>query len=274
MYQRPGLPLAGYGIPDASTLVRDHAAPALQLAVASNDEQAPAAILHGHGLLPPGEPWPHSTSGRALAFLAGVDLSRLTLTLPGAQSLPPAGWMLFFADIDDPTSYDPARWNEPQPTPEGWEQGQFYGEKTQNLPGANARMFWVEPELKPIAGDPPGLRGSHGPADERRIAVEQLTLPDGWGVARDRFGMSDDKAAVYDEVATDLRHSPGRGWRDDWVLGPVTGAQGEPSDDNSVVLVHLGSSPFQDGGAIQFRIPPNALAASDWTQIYAVADSN
>lgn len=45
------------------------------------------------------------------------------------------------------------------------------------------------------------------------------------------------------------------------------------SEHDDPLLVHLGSAGFQDGGAIQFRIPPDALDARDWSQAYAVADS-
>lgn len=266
--------LAARGIPNAEEIVRVHASPALRLVAAPDEESLPAAILHGRGLLPPGEPWPHSERGRALAFLAAIDCAQLRPELDGAPALPTAGWMLFFADIDDPTGYDPARWNEPQPTPGGWAQGEFYGEPTENVAGANARMLWVPPGIEPVVADPPGLRGTHALAEDRRVAVEQLTLPDDYDVGA-RLGLSAAHANGYGEVAGSLRYEAGGdGWHDDWVLGAATGVQGYESEADTVLLLHLASVEFQDGGAIQFRIPAGALAKQDWTQVVAQGDSN
>jgi hypothetical protein len=264
--------LAARGIDNADALVRAHAGAALRLEAAPDESTQPGAILHGRGLLPPGEPWPRSAGGRALAFLAALDLSRLRPTLDGASPLPEAGWMLFYADVDDPTGYDPARWEEPQEEPEGWSHGEFYGEPTRNAPGANARMFFVPPGSTPIAGDPPGLRGSHGSAEQRRTAREQLILPDGWGTG-EALGLSPAHAEAYDEIAQALRFPPGIDAYDDFVLGALTGVQGEGPAPGEVLLLHLASVEFQDGGIVQFRIPAAALAEQDWAEVYAVADS-
>ncbi|MDQ8043570.1 MAG: DUF1963 domain-containing protein [Patulibacter sp.] len=260
--------LAARGLPDADALVRDHAEPALRLVEARAGEP-PAAIVHGRGVLPPGEVWPHTTAGRALAFLAALDLTRLQPTIDGAPPLPRAGWMLFFADIDDPTGYDPARWNEPQPTPEEWAQGEFDGSPARNVPGSEVRMFWVPPGTEPVAADPPGLRGRLPVPELRFVAVEQLTLDDAYG-AGEMFDLAPAHATAYDEIAGGLR---ARQEGDDWVLGAVTGVQGHPTDPGTVLLLHLASVEFQDGGAIQFRIPADALAAQDWTQVYGEASS-
>ncbi len=63
-----------------------------------------------------------------------------------------------------------------------------------------------------------------------------------------------------------------------WVGGLVTGVQGHPPEDGTVLLPHLGFDhelgfEFLDNGAIQFRIPADALAAHDWSQVTAEADS-
>ena len=46
-----------------------------------------------------------------------------------------------------------------------------------------------------------------------------------------------------------------------------------PPEEGTVLLLHLASIEFQDAGAIQFRIPEEALAARDWSQICAEGDS-
>jgi hypothetical protein len=63
-----------------------------------------------------------------------------------------------------------------------------------------------------------------------------------------------------------------------WVGGLVTGVQGHPPEQDTVLLLHLGFDhelgfEFLDNGAIQFRIPAAALAARDWSQVTAEADS-
>jgi hypothetical protein len=63
-----------------------------------------------------------------------------------------------------------------------------------------------------------------------------------------------------------------------WVLGCETGVQGHSPEEDSVLLLHVTwdgalSFEFLDGGAIQFRIPATALAAGDWSEVVAHADS-
>ena len=63
-----------------------------------------------------------------------------------------------------------------------------------------------------------------------------------------------------------------------WVGGLQTGVQGHPTDDDTELLLHIADDAelgfhFLDAGAIQFRIPTAALAAHDWSQITATADS-
>jgi hypothetical protein len=61
---------------------------------------------------------------------------------------------------------------------------------------------------------------------------------------------------------------------DHWVLGAVTGVQGHPAEADTVLLLHVSNEwdlqfEFLDGGAIQFRIPRDALAARDWARVVA-----
>jgi hypothetical protein len=266
--------------PSPEALIRDHAMAGFRLVTPQQASQKPAAILGGPGLLPAGVEWPTSDQGRALGFLAAIDFSALPPTPDDAPDLPDAGWLLCFADIDDPTGYDPSRWNEPQPEPAGWQEGQWYGEPTPNVPGAGARVLWVPPGSEPIAVVGPGLRGEYPTREHRRVAEPQRTLPDGYGAGQ-AIGLSTNHAEVYADLARELRYGSSalelpddHVWvPDDWVLGAVTGVQGASADDDSLLLLHLASVEFQDGGAIQVRIPAGALAAQDWTQAYMVADS-
>ena len=67
-------------------------------------------------------------------------------------------------------------------------------------------------------------------------------------------------------------------WNRHWIGGHATGVQGAASRPGTVLLLHLADDAdigfsFLDGGAIQFRIPADALAARDWSQVFAEADS-
>ena len=205
--------------------------------------------LGGDGLLPAGAEWPRTSAGRPLAFLAGLDLAEL----PTHGRLPDAGWLLFFADLDD----------------QGEALG-FIGEPTLNAPGADAQVLWTaEP---PAAAEPPADLPDepHIRSGELRVAPRpQLTLEDGYD-SGEALGLDPAQAQAYDELAESLR---GYDEGDDWVLGAVTGVQGEPPEEGTVLLLHLASIEFQDAGAIQFRIPEAALKARDWSQICAEGDS-
>ena len=205
--------------------------------------------LGGPGLLPARAEWPRTSAGRPLAFLAGLDLAEL----PSEGRLPDAGWLLFFADLDD----------------QGEALG-FIGEPTPNEPGADAQVLWTaEP---PAAAEPPADLPDepHIRSGELRAAPRpQLTLEDGYD-SGEELGLDPAQAQAYDEIAESLRDF---GEEDDWVLGAVTGVQGHAPEAGSVLLLHLASIEFQDAGTIQFRIPEEALAVRDWSQICAEGDS-
>lgn len=209
--------------------------------------------LGGPGLLPPGTDWPRATAGRPLTFLAGVDFAEF----PDPDPLPARGWLLFFADLDD-----------------AGEALGFIGEPTQNEPGADAQVLYTD---APVPGEPP----PDLPHEERVRLPElrvvphpQLTLDDGWN-AGEALGLGPAQAEAYDEIAYELRSgATGDEFEvDDWVLGSVTGVQGESPEEGTTLLLHLASVEFMDAGAIQFRIPDDALAARDWSQIVAEGDS-
>ena len=138
----------------------------------------------------------------------------------------------------------------------------------------------MPPGDKPVAAIGPGLRGEYPTREQLRVAVPQATLPDWHGAGR-AIGLSTNHAEIYADVARELRYGfageqlPDDHVRvpDDWVLGAVSGAQGAQPDDDSLLLLHLASVEFQDGGAIQVRISADALAAQDWARAYMVADS-
>ena len=205
--------------------------------------------LGGPGLLPAGADWPRTSAGRPLAFLAALDLAEL----PTEGRLPDAGWLLFFADLDD----------------QGEALG-FIGEPTPNAPGADAQVLWTaEP---PAAAEPPADLPDepHIRSGELRVAPRpQLTLEDGYE-SGEALGLDPAQAQAYDEIAETLRDFDEG---DDWVLGAVTGVQGHSPEEGTVLLLHLASIEFQDAGTIQFRIPEEALAARDWSQICAEGDS-
>ncbi|MDA0161218.1 YwqG family protein [Solirubrobacter ginsenosidimutans] len=69
-----------------------------------------------------------------------------------------------------------------------------------------------------------------------------------------------------------------RGDGGQWVGGHMTGAQGVVDETGTLLLFSIEDDDdlgfeFADAGVIQFRIAEDALAAGDWSQIVAVADS-
>ena len=211
--------------------------------------------LGGTGLLPPGEPWPAGEDDRPLRFVAALDLAEL-----GDDRLPPAGWLLFFVDIEGDDE-DP-------------EDAGFWGEPTPNEPGEAARVLHVPPGTEPVEAGGPTLRR------QRPVRVRpELTLPDDYDIGS-RFGLSAARGEALSEIASRLRYGDeGFGSTEDhWVLGHATGVQGHQVEPGTALLLHLGWDEelgfmFQDGGAVQFRIPLDALAVGDWSQVCTEGDS-
>ncbi|WP_148261143.1 DUF1963 domain-containing protein [Conexibacter woesei] len=234
---------------DAARLAHDVALVGLRLDAADGAEVR--SRLGGPGLLAPGVDWPHAEGGRPHTFLAGIDLAEL----PATDELPGEGWMLVFADIDD-----------------GGEANGLVDE-SDNAPGAEIHVAYLEPGVAPVAATPPSrlavvLR-------ERRVrAVAQLTLPTSWQVGV-LLGLGPVELAAY-YGAVERSVGPQHGCH--WILGWETGVQGYLPDDDSILLLHLADDGgldfnFMDAGSIQFRIPHTALAAGDWSAVFAYADS-
>ena len=240
------------GLGAAAARVAASARHAFRLRPAGDDVQT---RLGGIGLLPPGEDWPHAAGDRPLTFLAGVDLSELSSGAP----LPEAGWLLFFADLDN-------------------DEALGLTEPVANEPGSPARVFHVAAGAEPVETAPPArLRDV---LVERRVAaVPQLTLPDDYEFA-ERLGLDPAEKSICEDVAYQLRYDRGGSHEvgDHWILGAVTGVQGHPVEPDTVLLLHLDFDrqlgfEFLDGGAIQFRIPERALAKGDWAAVTIEPDS-
>lgn len=237
------------GLGDSAARIAAAAERSFRLAATAADTRT---RLGGGALLPPGESWPHARGDRPLSFLGAVDLREL----PSDTPLPDAGWMLFYADIDND---DALGLVEPE----------------ENQPGSPGRFFYVESE--PVSTEPPPGTLT---LNERYVQpTEQLTLPDDYEVA-ERLELDPAAGSVYEEIANELRYGP-EGWgscNDHWVLGAATGAQGHPSDEGTLLLFHISFDTdldfeFLDGGVIQFRIPEEALAARDWRAVTIEPDS-
>ena len=239
----------------AHTLAHDVATPGLSVVPRTGGRSR----LGGPPLLPPGERWPHDDEGRPLTFLAGIDLSELPVSGP----LPDAGWLLFFADIDN-------------------EEAEGLVDDAENVPGSKARVYVLSDDPPVPAASPATLPVV---LHERSVGfVSQLTLPDDYD-APDRLGLNEAESDAYDTVTSWLR-TPDEEDDDDadlpgehWVLGSVCGPQGHPPDDATTLLLHIGDDralgfDFLDAGAIQFRIGEAALEDGEWSAIQAVADSH
>jgi hypothetical protein len=241
---------------DAHRLAHEIAAPGFLLEPA----EGVRSRLGGPPLLPAGEPWPTTDDGVPLSFLGALDLAEL----PSHGPLPAIGWLLFFAALD--------------PDKDG------LIDEAPNAPGSCARALVVPPGNDPVPVDlPAALRDDEWavlrdrPVRPRRV----LTLPDGYDAGAE-LELDVYAARTYDDVVELLRRALDPDGVDrrahHWVHGHATGVQGHWNDPDSVLLLHIEHDPalrfeFLDGGSIQFRIPAPALAARDWSQVVAVADS-
>jgi hypothetical protein len=82
--------LDAHGVPAELVLAR-----ASEGIVLLEDGAGPSR-LGGPALLPPGEEWPHTASGRPLTFLAALDLAALGAFAP----LPTTGVLLIYCDVE------------------------------------------------------------------------------------------------------------------------------------------------------------------------------
>jgi Domain of unknown function (DUF1963) len=195
--------------------------------------------LGGPPLLPAGEPWP----GR-LTFVAGLDLTELP-----PSALPAQGWMLCFVDF-------------------GTGKADGLLDEAPNEPGSPARLFWTDDAVD-----------ATGPSLHPRqvTAAQFLTLPDAW-TASQLLGLDVFDRQAYEELAERLEAALPAGDGRHWVGGHATGVQGAPPDDDTALLISIGDDAdlgfsFLDGGTVQFRIPPAALARHDFTRAIAFGDS-
>lgn len=195
--------------------------------------------LGGEPLLPAGEPWPDG-----LTFAAAIDLSELP-----PSGLPEHGWMLCYVGID-------------------FDEHDGLVDVADNEPGSPARLFWTD---APVPASGPALR-------ERRVRARALlTLPDEESAAA-TLGLDVYDKLTYEELVEELSDAITADWPRHWIGGHVTGAQGYDMHPGTVILLSLAYDEelefeFLDAGTAQFRIPPEALAARDFTQVIAVADS-
>lgn len=195
--------------------------------------------LGGPPLLPEGEPWPEG-----LTFVAAIDLAELP-----PNRLPDHGWMLAFIHL-------------------GTGDADGLIDEADNAPGSVARLFWTE---SPVSADGPALR-------ERRVRARPvLALPDTWS-AGEALALDVYERQTYEELEQRLSEAVSGNYDRHWIGGHATGAQGYDMQPGTLILLSITSDEaldfeFLDGGTAQFRIPPDALAARDFTQVTAVADS-
>lgn len=222
--------------------------------------------LGGPPLLPPGTPWPTHADGAPLTFLAGLDLAEVRAA-GGDERLPDSGWLLFFADLHREESE--------------------LTEPTRNDEHGPARVFHVRAGHEAVLVEHPERLQFEAFAlvGPRPVAFDpQLTLPQHLA-AGEQLGLDGYETRTYREAAMAL--DPwGDGNDDDgidpwvrhWVGGHAEGAQGEPPDPDTVLLLHLSCDSaidlqIMDAGTVQFRMPVDALAVRDWTAITAWPES-
>ncbi|HYZ30128.1 MAG TPA: DUF1963 domain-containing protein [Thermoleophilaceae bacterium] len=212
--------------------------------------------LGGPALLPPGVGWPTGPGDRPLSFLAAIDLKEL----PAREAWPTDGWWLFFAELGED------------------EDGWGFFEPERNVDGARARLLHVPAADEPVEAEPPSSLLENGLLLRHRSVTFEpvLTLPDGYDAAQS-LGLDPFEVRAYDSLQAALSSALGEpSWSGGrhWVGGQVTGAQGEPPEEGTELLLHLANDhsldfSFLDGGTIQFRIAADALARSDYGAVEA-----
>ena len=221
--------------------------------------------LGGPPLLPPGGDWPRAVGKRPLSFLAGVDLSELP-AFDRRERFPAAGWLLFFAAIDNDD-------------PDG------LIDESGNGPDDPTRVLWVPPDVEPVAVEPPESLPNDLVLGHRLVTFRPvLTLPDGYDSGRS-LGLDEYEARAYDSVVQRVLEAVYPGSSEEhggsalqWFGGLVTGVQGDDPEEGTVLLLQLSDDDelgfnFLDAGAIQFRISADALQTGDFTRAVALADS-
>jgi hypothetical protein len=214
--------------------------------------------LGGPALLPAGESWPRTGSGRPLAFLAGIDLGELP-AFDERDIWPDGGWLLFFADIELDELYS------------------LYLEEAANAEGERARVLYAAPDVEVVAVEPPGpsLRS-------RRVRfVPTLMLPERRDPDFPIVNLELDAAELrrYDSVvATVLEADPTNAFSGlDWPPQHWFGGHWGEYEPDATVLLNFSQDrdldfEFMDGGAIRFEIPTADLMRRDFTRVTVTGD--
>lgn len=293
----------------AERLAHTVAVDGFRLAV-TDDRTSAGSRIGGDGLLPPGASWPRTAAGRPLSFLAGIDLAEFAITDRHGDA-PRTGWLLFWADMDD-EGEALGFIGEPTPNEEGADARVLWlPAGVMPVPAAPPDDLADEPHVRlPLShvtgraqltlpdawdiGQELGLGVAEAEAYDEiaaylRYGPPSFAEPNAWSdedwtgpnVVRLQVTFEVDEGyideAEEDEIDVEMddhvESVRGLDEPDDWLLGAVSGVQGVGIAPGMVLLLHLGSIEFQDGGAIQFVIPRDALAAADFTQVITEGDS-
>jgi hypothetical protein len=267
--------LAEAGAGDDAARIAAAAELALQLVPPAPGAPPPRSHLGGPALLPAGHGWPRDRRGRALSFLAALDLAELP-AYDGRDDLPPDGRLLFFADI---ANLDAEGLVEEEPAAEGNRARLLYArepvaaqEPADLLADANNVL-----RRRPVVARP-ALAVPHDYEAAARLGVDDAALDrahsaldelygEGLWRAPELAGDEDDELWGQDEEDADppldeddrwldAGVAPrteealvAAGWRppDDgrslaaahWVGGPHSGVQGHPPEPGTSLLLHL-----------------------------------
>jgi hypothetical protein len=171
--------------------------------------------LGGPALLPPETDWPRTTGGRALSFLAAIDLGELP-AVDGGTPLPDAGVLLFFA------AHDPNI------------EAEVLEDEAHNEPGATARVLVVPPGERAEDRDHPDeLREEAGRLLRHRPITfrARLTLPTGYDAA-ETLGLQSASAEAYSTLAHALLDNADPGASLHAQTGGAGFEEGEDWDDD------------------------------------------